>query len=83
MKLKREFYGIIISLGHLCADLGGGALPAILPFLVKEKGITLAAAAGLTFALSSLGSIIQPVFGALADKHVRPWMMGLGVLMSG
>ena len=83
MKLKREFYGIIISLGHLCADLGGGALPAILPFLVKEKGITLAAAAGLTFALSSVGGIIQPVFGALADKHVRPWMMGLGVLMSG
>ena len=68
----------------ICARIyGGGALPAILPFLVKEKGITLAAAAGLTFALSSLGSIIQPVFGALADKHVRPWMMGLGVLMSG
>ena len=38
--VKKERYSYIIMLGHLCADLGGGALPAILPFLVADKGIT-------------------------------------------
>ena len=83
MKLKRESYGIVMMLGHLCADISGGALPAILPFLVTQKGISLASAAGLTFALSSIGSVIQPVFGSMADKHSRPWMMCLGIFMSG
>ena len=83
MKLKRESYGIVMMLGHLCADISGGALPAILPFLVAQKGISLASAAGLTFALSSIGSVIQPVFGSMADKHSRPWMMCLGIFMSG
>ncbi len=83
MKLKRESYGMLMMLGHLCADINGGALPAILPFLMMQKGITYASAAGLTFALSSIGSVIQPVFGAMADKHSRPWMMCLGIFMAG
>lgn len=83
MKIKKEAYSYIIMLGHLCADLGGGALPAILPFLITEKGISYASAAGLTFALSSIGSLIQPVFGSMADKTSRPWLMSLGILMAG
>ncbi len=83
MKIKRESYGIIMMLGHLCCDINGGALPAILPFLMVQKGISYSAAAGLTFALSSIGSVIQPVFGSMADKHSRPWMMSIGILMAG
>lgn len=83
MKFKKSTYSYIMMLGHLCADLSGGALPAILPFLIAQKGISYTAAAGLTFALSSIGSIIQPVFGSLADKTSRPWLMSLGIFMSG
>ena len=83
MKLKKGAYSYVIMMGHLCADLSGGALPALLPFLMAEKGITYAAAAGLTFALSSIGSLIQPVFGSMADKTSRPWLMSLGILMAG
>ena len=36
MKLKRESYGFVMMLGDLCADISGGALPAILPFLVPH-----------------------------------------------
>lgn len=81
--VKKERYSYIIMLGHLCADLGGGALPAILPFLVADRGITYEAAAGLTFALSSVGSLIQPLFGSMADRTSRPWLMSLGILLSG
>lgn len=83
MKLKKGAYSYLLMLGHMCADISGGALPAILPFLIAEKGVTYAAAAGLTFALSSVGSIIQPVFGSMADKTSRPWLMSLGIFMSG
>ena len=83
MKFKKSAYGYIIMVGHLCADLGGGALPAILPFLMVNRGITYEAAAGLTFALSSIGSLIQPLFGSMVDKTSRPWLMSLGILLSG
>ena len=83
MKFKKSVYSYIMMLGHLCADLGGGALPAILPFLIAQKGITYTQAAGLTFALSSIGSAIQPIFGSMADKTSRPWLMSLGIFMAG
>lgn len=83
MKLKKSAYSYVMMLGHLCADLGGGALPAILPFLMTQKGLTYTQTAGLTFALSSVGSIIQPLFGNMADKHARPWLMTLGIFMAG
>ena len=83
MKFKKSVYSYIMMLGHLCAELGGGALPAILPFLIAQKGITYTQAAGLTFALSSIGSVIQPVFGSMADKTSRPWLMSLGIFMAG
>lgn len=83
IKLKREGYGIAMMLGHLCCDINSGALPAILPFLMVERGISYSAAAGLTFALSSIGSFIQPIFGNMADKHSRPWMMSAGIILAG
>ena len=83
MKLKKSLYSYVMMLGHLCADLGGGALPAILPFLMAQKGITYTQAAGLTFALSGIGSAIQPICGSMADKTSRPWLMALGIFMAG
>ena len=63
MKLKKSAYSYVMMLGHLCADLGGGALPAILPFLMVQIGITYTEAAGLSFALSGIGSVIPPLCG--------------------
>ena len=70
MKLKKQAYSYVMMIGHLCADLGGGALPAILPFLMVQKGITYTQAAGLTFALSGIGSAISP--SAVAWRIRRP-----------
>ncbi len=83
MQFKKSAYTYILMLGHLCTDLAGGALPAILPFLISENGISYTQAAGLAFALSSVGSAIQPLFGSMADKTSRPWLMSLGILMAG
>lgn len=73
----------LVSLGHLSCDVNGGALPAILPFLITNYGFNYQAAAGLMFAFSCLSSIIQPVFGYLSDRISKPWFIPLGVLLAG
>ena len=69
--------------GHISCDLNQSMVPALLPFLVAERGIDYASAAGLMFASSSLSSLIQPLLGMLADRDQRPWLMGVGILFTG
>ena len=83
MNLKKEHYSYIMMLGHLCADMSLFALSAAMPFLVVQKGMTMTATAGLGFIMSVCQAITQPLLGAMADKKNRPWLMALGVLMSG
>ena len=71
-----------LSISHLSNDLPVGALPAILPFLVVQYGIDYKAVAGLMFASCFLSSVIQPVFGYIADKNSCKWLMSLGILLS-
>ncbi len=73
----------MLSAGHLFTDLNQGALPAMLPFLIADKGLSYAEAAGLVFAASFASSIIQPIFGLLADKITKTWLMPLGLLLAG
>ena len=83
MQLKKEHYSYIMMLGHLCADMSLFALSAAMPFLVVQKGMTMTATAGLGFIMSICQAITQPILGAMADKKNRPWLMALGVCMSG
>ena len=78
---KKALY--FLSMGHLCCDINTGALPALLPFFVSLYGMDYKLAAGLMFAASFLSSLIQPLFGYLADRVTRPWFMAAGVLVSG
>ncbi|SCM72858.1 MFS transporter [Desulfovibrio sp. 86] len=73
----------LVSLGHLSCDVNGGALPAVLPFLRTHYGLSYQATGGLMFAYSCLSSIIQPLFGLMADKLSKPWLIPLGVLLAG
>ena len=73
----------LVSLGHLSCDVNGGALPAVLPFLRTHYGLTYQATGGLMFAYSCLSSIIQPIFGLMADRLSKPWLIPLGVFLAG
>jgi FSR family fosmidomycin resistance protein-like MFS transporter len=74
---------LLVSLGHLSCDINGGALPAVLPFLRSAYGLSYQATGGLMFAYSCLSSLIQPLFGLLADRFSKPWFIPLGVLLAG
>ena len=80
MKMK---FLLILSLGHFFVDLNQGALPAMLPFLIAAGGLTYAQAGGLSFAAALTSSLIQPIFGFLADRLSKIWLLPLGILLAG
>lgn len=73
----------LMGCGHLCADFNQGVLSSILPFLIAAHNFDYATAATLVMVSNIVGSIIQPVFGHLADKKEMPWSMALGLLLAG
>lgn len=80
--MNRRLLGILM-LGHLMTDLNQGILPALLPFFVAERGLTYAAAGGLILAANVSSSVVQPVFGYLADRRPSPWLIPAGVAAAG
>lgn len=79
----KQRYLSLLSAGHFFTDVNQGALPAILPFLITEYHLSYAAAASLVFASTCASSIVQPLFGYLADRSPRPWLMPTGVFLAG
>jgi FSR family fosmidomycin resistance protein-like MFS transporter len=72
----------LLSLGHLTVDVTSGALPAVLPFLQREFGLSylLLAVVATTYQITS--SITQPIFGVLSDRGAARILMPLGVLLA-
>jgi FSR family fosmidomycin resistance protein-like MFS transporter len=80
--LDRRALGTLAA-GHACADMAQGAVPALLPFLIDQRGFSYGAAGALLLATSVGSSAIQPLFGLGSDRLSLPWLMPLGVLMAG
>jgi FSR family fosmidomycin resistance protein-like MFS transporter len=59
----------MLALGHLMVDSCQGAVPALLPFLVSQRGYSYAAASGLVLAATVSSSVIQPFFGHFSDRR--------------
>lgn len=78
-----KYYSYLMSLGHFCSDINQGALSAILPFLIAAYHYNYSTAALLVMAANITGSIVQPLFGQLADKKNLPWLIGVGLLLAG
>ena len=73
----------MLAAGHLCVDFCQGAVPALLPFLIRDRGYSYAAVAALVLASSIGSSLIQPLFGLRSDRMSAPWLMPGGVLVGG
>ena len=65
---KVRTYNYLISCGHLCSDINQGALAAVLPFLIAAYHYDYATAATLVLFSNLVGSVVQPIFGQLADR---------------
>ncbi|GAA5066950.1 MFS transporter [Nocardia callitridis] len=73
----------LLSLGHACVDVYQGTVAALVPFFVAERAYTLAAASGIVLAASLLSSVVQPLFGILADRWVMPWLLPISTVIGG
>ena len=80
--MRRRAIGLLAA-AHLFDDLNQGVIPALLPFFIAERGFTIAAAAGLVFASNVASSVLQPLFGLLADRRSLPWLVPCGLLLAG
>jgi MFS transporter, FSR family, fosmidomycin resistance protein len=80
--MKLRLVGLL-SLAHLTTDINQGAVPALLPFLIAAHHMSYTAAAGIVFATNIASTIVQPVFGHLADRISKPWLMVAGVVLAG
>jgi FSR family fosmidomycin resistance protein-like MFS transporter len=74
---------LLLSLGHLVTDINQGALPALLPFLIAEYNLSYAAAGFLIFACNIASTVVQPLFGHLADRTASPWLLPAGIVCAG
>jgi len=79
-----------MAVGHACVDVYQGCVPALVPFLVAERGLGYVAVSGITLAATLLSSVVQPVFGVLTDRRPLTWLIpvamttaGLGIALVG
>ena len=79
--LDRRGMGVL-AFGHLTVDSCQGLVPALMPFMVAERGYSFAQAGALML-FSSLGSsLLQPLLGIFADRIRATWLMWSGALVA-
>ncbi len=73
---------IWLTLGHGMADSYSGFINPILPFIVANIGSTLAMATCAMSASQLFSSMMQPVFGFIADKWRKRFFIFWGIIMA-
>jgi FSR family fosmidomycin resistance protein-like MFS transporter len=73
----------LLAAGHLVVDVNQGALSAVLPFVKTAHGLTYAQVGTLVFLSMVTSSIVQPVFGYVADRRAQRWLLPAALLLSG
>jgi len=74
---------VLLAGAHVVDDANQSFIPALLPYLIAQDHITIAAATGLVFAQAMSSSVIQPSIGHLADRYSMPWLIALGIFLAG
>ncbi len=69
----------MLGLGHFTVDIYANLLPPLLPIFKQMYGLSYAATAGLTSIFAITSTLIQPIFGFLADRYGKKWIAALGI----
>ncbi len=72
-----------LALGHLAIDVYTTVIPAVIPVLVSEGGLSFLLAGLVLTAYNTTSSLVQPVFGWLADAKGRSVPLALAMLVGG
>ncbi len=74
---------LLLSCGHMVVDTYQGALPAILPFLKENLGLSYTVTGMILIVGNITSSVVQPLFGFLSDKKEKAFLLPLGVFLAG
>lgn len=80
--MKNKIHSYVLALGHGCSDINQSILSAVLPFLIASYHFDYATASLLVMISNIVGSIVQPIFGNIADKKNQPWIIIIGVSLA-
>ncbi|WP_174590641.1 MFS transporter [Methanocella conradii] len=69
----------LLGLGHFTVDVYANLLPPLLPIFKEMYGLSYAATAGLTSMFAVTSTLIQPIFGFIADSYGKKWIAAMGV----
>lgn len=69
---------VLLSIGHMVADINTGALPAMLPFLKETLGLSYAMVGTIMLVSNMMSSVIQPAFGYFTDRKSLLWFLPVG-----
>ena len=72
----------LLAVGHMTTDVYQGSLPALLPFLKNAYQLSYAQTGTIVLVMQVVSSMIQPLFGYLADRVDRTWLMPAGVAIA-
>ncbi|MBI2320527.1 MAG: MFS transporter [Chloroflexi bacterium] len=72
----------LLSLGHFTVDVCQGGLPVLVPFLFIDLELSYTSAALVITVAALTSSVIQPLFGFLADRMTQRWLLPLGCFLA-
>lgn len=79
---RNTLFLLILSLGHMVTDIYQGSLPALLPFVKDQFGLSYTVIGSLLMVSNITSSVIQPLFGYYSDVSGRRWLLPLGIFLA-
>jgi MFS transporter, FSR family, fosmidomycin resistance protein len=73
---------LILSISHLCIDITGTALPAIMPFLKEALKLSYTMVGTVIMLSNVTSSIIQPCLGYFSDRMQIKWLLPISVILA-
>jgi FSR family fosmidomycin resistance protein-like MFS transporter len=58
-------------------------VPALVPFLITERGLSYGQTGLLVLAMSLTSSVVQPLVGLWSDRHAANWSVPTGIALGG
>ncbi|MCH7330710.1 MFS transporter [Acinetobacter modestus] len=71
-----------VAFAHLLNDLIQAVLPAIYPMLKANFALSFAQVGLISFVYQITGSLLQPWIGLYTDKHPKPYLLPLGMMIT-
>ena len=69
----------MLSFCHLLNDMIQSLLPAIYPLLKSSFALDFGQIGLITLTFQITASLLQPMVGALTDRHPKPWSLAIGM----